>query len=51
MDWDGKQIATASRKGTAKLWDAQTGALLRTLEGHSGEIWHVEFSQDGVWLA
>ncbi len=33
---------------TIKLWDAATGALLRTFEGHSGWVTSVAFSPDGA---
>ena len=31
----GSLLASASADKTAKLWDAQTGRLLHTLEGHA----------------
>jgi WD40 repeat protein len=31
-----KQLASASYDSTVMLWNTVTGALLRTLEGHSG---------------
>jgi FOG: WD40 repeat len=31
---DGKQIASASKDGIIKLWDAITGGLQKTLSGH-----------------
>jgi WD40 repeat protein len=34
-----------------KLWDAQTGALVRTLEGHRHEVRSVAFLPDGRSLA
>ncbi len=34
---DGKILASGSRDNTVKLWDSQTGALLRTITGHDGE--------------
>jgi WD40 repeat protein len=34
-----------------RLWDAQTGALLRTLEGHTDWVWSVAFAPDGRLLA
>ena len=37
--------------GTVRLWDAATGALLRALEGHTGDIHSVTFSPDGSTLA
>ena len=36
---------------TIKLWDVETGALLSTLEGHSGMVNSVAFSPDGTRLA
>jgi WD40 repeat protein len=36
---------------TVRLWDAQTGQLVRTLEGHTGWVRSVAFSPDGRLLA
>ena len=33
---------------TLKLWDAETGQELRTLEGHTGEVSACAFSPDGA---
>ena len=33
---------------TLKLWDAATGALIRTFEGHSDRVTSVAFSADGA---
>ncbi|MDE5097706.1 MAG: hypothetical protein O4861_04905, partial [Trichodesmium sp. St16_bin4-tuft] len=33
------------------LWDAVTGELLETLNGHSSDVFSVVFSQDGRSLA
>ena len=48
---DGKTIATASRDGSARLFDAATGSE-RALLGppHRGSVWTVEFSADGTRL-
>ena len=48
---DGKRIATASFDGTARVWDAKTGAQVLVLRGHAKEIWSVAFSPDGSRLA
>jgi len=34
-----------------KLWEAATGRLLRSLEGHEGDVTSVAISPDGRWLA
>ncbi len=53
---DGKRIATAGIDGTARLWDATTGAELMKLElgapQHPGdEVSAVAFSPDGALIA
>ncbi|MCY3764095.1 MAG: hypothetical protein OXH06_01555, partial [Gemmatimonadetes bacterium] len=50
FDPRGGGFATASRDGTVKLWDLATGNS-RTLFGHSGPIWGMAFSPDGITLA
>jgi WD40 repeat protein len=47
---DGRQVATASKDGTARLWDAATGRPLHTLTGHKTGVCGVLFSPDGRWL-
>ena len=42
---DGSTLVSGSYDKTLKLWDAGSGRLLRTLEGHSGGV--VAFSPDG----
>jgi WD40 repeat protein len=36
-----------------KIWDVQTGQELKTLRGHSGDLYTVAFSpdNDGRWIA
>ncbi len=41
---DGRLILTASRDGTAKIWNGETGALRHTLTGHRDEILAARFS-------
>ena len=36
---------------TVRLWDEETGACVRTLEGHGGWVLSVCFSPDGRRLA
>ena len=48
---DARIVATASDDGTVRLWDAATGKLLMTLEGHSKPVNSVAFSPDGKILA
>lgn len=45
---DGTRVVTASTDGTARVWDAETGALLTTLAGHTGIVMAASFSPDGA---
>jgi len=47
----GVRIATGSSDNTVKLWEASSGKLLRTLEGHSSDVFAVSFSPDGKIIA
>ena len=48
---DGARIATGSYDGTAKIWDARSGAEIHTFKGHSGYVKSVTFSPDGKRLS
>ncbi|MCB9751451.1 MAG: hypothetical protein H6713_15865 [Myxococcales bacterium] len=45
---DGDRIATASADNTARIWDANTGEHLLTLQGHEDYLIDVAFSPDGA---
>ncbi len=43
----GTLVATASRDGTVRFWNATTGETTVTLQGHDGQVYSAEFSPDG----
>lgn len=47
---DGKIIATETDEYSIKLWDAQTGVLLREIKGHESGVLSLAFSPDGKVL-
>jgi WD40 repeat protein len=48
---DGAQVLTWSTDGTARLWDASSGAFIRTFEGHTAQVNDGAFSPDGRFIA
>jgi WD40 repeat protein len=48
---DGTVLASASNDGTARLWDAASGAPMHRLAGNPGRLWSAAFSPDGATLA
>ncbi len=48
---DGKELASGSNDGTAKLWNVATGKERATLKGHRGGVHCVAFSPDGRTVA
>ena len=44
---DGRTIVSGSWNNTLKVWDAASGHLLRSLEGHTGAVNAVALSPDG----
>jgi WD40 repeat protein len=47
---DGTRIATSSLDGTIKIWDAESGKVLSTLNPQAGEIYDLAYSPDGKRL-
>ena len=47
---DNARVVTGSRDKTVEIWDVQTGAILRLLDGQ-GEVFSVAYSPDGRFVA
>jgi WD40 repeat protein len=47
---DGKFFVTGHKDNRVRLWDAVTGQLLHTYNGHQGDVNTVAISPDGEWL-
>jgi WD40 repeat protein len=47
---DGRFAVTASADGTARVWDAKTGASVGELRGHSKSVNSASFSPDGKFI-
>ncbi|MCA2813879.1 MAG: WD40 repeat domain-containing protein [Microcystis sp. M090S1] len=43
-------MVSGSWDNTIKLWNRSTGQEIRTLKGHDGPVWSVNFSHDGKTL-
>jgi len=48
---DGSKLVGGSQDGIVRIWDVQTGSLLRTLEGHADIVFTASFSPDGLTVA
>jgi len=47
---DGMQFLLGSDDGTIKLWDINSGKVIRTFSGHSDSVASVAFSPDGKYV-
>lgn len=50
MSADGQAIVSGSRDTSVRLWDFQSGEILRVYTGHEGPVTSVAISQDGRWI-
>jgi WD40 repeat protein len=41
-------IASCSSDDTIKLWNKNTGDLLRNITGHGGTVWSVAFDKNDI---
>jgi len=48
---DGRWLASGAKDGTIKIWETNTGHLLRTLYGHGSSVNALAVSSDGKMLA
>jgi len=48
---DGKKLASGGYDWKIKIWDADSGAELRTIVAHTGTVTCLAFSPDGEYLA
>lgn len=47
---NGEMLATGSDDDTVKIYNVNTGMIIRTLSGHSNWVWSVDFSFDGKMI-
>lgn len=48
---NGKRIAEGSSAGIVRLWNTESGRLLKTLKAHSSEVNSIAFAPDGTLFA
>jgi len=47
---DGNHAVVGSLENEIRVWDFTTGKLIKTVEGHKGEVDSVVFSHDGKYI-
>jgi WD40 repeat protein len=50
---DGRRLVAGGEENTVKIWDVQSSEELKSLRGHTGDVWAAAFSPDpgGRWVA
>ncbi|KIK37516.1 hypothetical protein CY34DRAFT_810271 [Suillus luteus UH-Slu-Lm8-n1] len=48
---DRRRMITGSDDKTLRIWDLETGVVLKKMEGHSCEVWALAVSRDGQMIA
>ena len=48
---DGKTMVSTGQNGIIRLWDIDSGRLIRSLEEYPGHVFRTAYSNDGTMLA
>lgn len=47
---DSRYVAIGKRGGTAEIWEIESENMVRTLQGHTGDVFTANFSSDGRYV-
>jgi WD40 repeat protein len=47
VSWYGSRVATGGHDRTVRIWDTNTGAVLKTFVGHEDSVWCVAWARNG----